>query len=155
MPALAPTLDKSLKGDRFLLPAMRSLTSKPSPYIRLKPMMLEPSKAFQSGVPLDQILSASHWKSHKSFTQLYLKDVAWADSAVPFRASNLGLLSKSTIRPSNEEMCTNVHIHPSSPTLEQVCLKRGVSSVGLPPVNWFLVTDQGLMGSPDLGSTQA
>ena len=38
------------------------------------------SKAFQSGVSLEQILSACHWKSHNSFTQFYLKDVAWADS---------------------------------------------------------------------------
>ena len=28
----------------------------------------------------DQILSACHWKSHNTFTQFYLKDVAWADS---------------------------------------------------------------------------
>ena len=36
------------------------------------------SKAFQSEVSLEQILSACHWKSHNTFTQLYLKDVAWA-----------------------------------------------------------------------------
>ena len=38
------------------------------------------SKAFQSGVSLEQILSACHWKSHNTFTQFYLKDMAWADS---------------------------------------------------------------------------
>ena len=38
------------------------------------------SKAFQSGVSLEQILSACHWKSHNTFTQFYLKDVAWDDS---------------------------------------------------------------------------
>ena len=38
------------------------------------------SKAFQSGVSLEQILLACHWKSHNTFTQFYLKDVAWADS---------------------------------------------------------------------------
>ena len=37
------------------------------------------SKAFQSGVSLEQILSACHLKSHNTFTQFYLKDVAWAD----------------------------------------------------------------------------
>ena len=31
------------------------------------------SKAFQSGISLDQILSACHWKSHNTFTQFYLK----------------------------------------------------------------------------------
>ena len=41
------------------------------------PLLL--SKAFQSGVSLEQILSACHWKSHNTFTQFYL-DVAWADS---------------------------------------------------------------------------
>ena len=40
------------------------------------------SKAFQSGVSLEQILSACHWKSHNTFTQFYLKDVVWADSKV-------------------------------------------------------------------------
>ena len=38
------------------------------------------SKAFQGGVSLDQILSACHWKAHNTFTQFYLKDLAWADS---------------------------------------------------------------------------
>ena len=38
------------------------------------------SKAFQGGISLDQILAAYHWKSHNTFTQFYLKDVAWADS---------------------------------------------------------------------------
>ena len=37
------------------------------------------SKAFQGGFSLEQILSACHWKSHNTFTQFYLKDVAWAD----------------------------------------------------------------------------
>ena len=45
---------------------MSSLTSRLSLYIRLKPAC--------------QILSACHWKSHNTFTQFYLKDVAWADS---------------------------------------------------------------------------
>ena len=38
------------------------------------------SRAFHSGMSLEQILSACHWKSHNTFTQFYLKDVAWADS---------------------------------------------------------------------------
>ena len=40
------------------------------------------SKAFQGGVPLDQVLAACHWKSHNTFTQFYLKDLAWVDSDV-------------------------------------------------------------------------
>ena len=128
IPALAPSLDRSLKGDRSLCPvralryyldrtsdlrqnkelvfvsfkkgstrtshlppsphgsnrlsfcAMSSLTRRPSPYIRLKPMMLGPLLQGLPGISLDQILSACHWKSHNTFTQFYLKDVAWADS---------------------------------------------------------------------------
>ena len=38
------------------------------------------SKAFQGGVSLEQIISAWHWKAHNTFTQFYLKDLAWADS---------------------------------------------------------------------------
>ena len=38
------------------------------------------SQVFQGGVSLDQILSACHWKAHNTFTQFYLKDLAWADS---------------------------------------------------------------------------
>ena len=38
------------------------------------------SKAFQWGVSLEQISSACHWKSHNTFTQFCLKDVAWTDS---------------------------------------------------------------------------
>ena len=38
------------------------------------------SKAFQSGVCLEQILSACHCKSHNTSKQFYLKGVAWADS---------------------------------------------------------------------------
>ena len=40
------------------------------------------SKAFQSGVSLEQILSACYWKSHNTFTEFYLKDVAWVDSGL-------------------------------------------------------------------------
>ena len=38
------------------------------------------SKAFQSAVSLEHLLSACHWKSHNTFTQFYLNNVAWADS---------------------------------------------------------------------------
>ena len=44
-----------------------------------------PSKAFQSSVFLEELISACHWKSHNSFTQFYLKDVTWADSK-PFHS---------------------------------------------------------------------
>ena len=131
IPALAPTLDRSLKSDRSLCPvrALRYYLDRTSDMRQGKELVfvsfkkgfdkdISPatisswikqtvilcyelsdhqahtlhqveahdvrafaaSKAFQSGVSLDQILSACHWKSHNTFTQFYLKDVAWADS---------------------------------------------------------------------------
>ena len=120
IPALAPTLDKSLKGDRSLCPvrALRYYLDRTSDLRQNKELVfvsfnkgfdkdISPatisswikqtsltlhqvkahdfrafaaSKAFQSGVSLEQILSACHWKSHNTFTQFYLKDVAWADT---------------------------------------------------------------------------
>ena len=131
IPALAPTLDKSLKGDRSLCPvrALRYYSDRTSDLRQNKELVfvsfnkgfdkdISPttistwikktvilfyelsdqealslhqikahdvrafaaSKAFQSGVSLEQILSAYHRKSHNTFTHLYLKDVAWADS---------------------------------------------------------------------------
>ena len=131
IPALAPTLDKSLKSDRSLCPvrALRYYLDRTSDLRQNKELVfvsfkkgfdkdISPatisswikqtvilcyelsdheshtlhqvkahdvrafaaSKAFQSGVSLEQILSACHWKSHNTFTQFYIKDVAWADS---------------------------------------------------------------------------
>ena len=131
IPALAPTLDKSLKDDRSLgsVRALRYYLDRTSDLGQNKVLVfvsfkkgfdndISPatvsswikktvnqcyelsdhqaltlhqvkahdvrafaaSKAFQSGVSLEQILSACHWKSHNTFTQFYLKDVAWADS---------------------------------------------------------------------------
>ena len=131
IPALAPTLDRSLKGDRSLCPvrALRYYLDKTSELRKNKELVfvsfkkgftkdISPatisswikqtvilcyelsdqqahtihqvkahdvrafaaSKAFQSGLSLEQILSACHWRSHNTFTEFYLKDVAWADS---------------------------------------------------------------------------
>ena len=131
IPALAPSLDRSLKGDRSLCPvrALRYYLDRTADLRQNKELVfvsfkkgfdkdISPatisswikqtvvlcyelsdqealtlhqvkahdvrafaaSKAFQSGISLDQILSACHWKSHNTFTQFYLKDVAWADS---------------------------------------------------------------------------
>ena len=131
IPALAPTLDRSLKSDRSLCPvrALRYYLDRTSDLRQNKELVfvsfkkgfdkdISPatisswikqnvilcyelsdqeadtlhqvkahdvrafaaSKAFQSGISLEQILSACHWKSHNIFTQFYLKDVAWADS---------------------------------------------------------------------------
>ena len=131
IPALAPTLDRSLKSDRSLCPvrALRYYLDRTSDIRQHKELVFvsfkkgfdkdissatisswikqtvilcyecsdhqahtlhqvkahdvrafAASKAFQSGVSLEQILSACHWRSHNTFTQFYLKDVAWADS---------------------------------------------------------------------------
>ena len=131
IPALAPSLDRSLKGDRSLCPvrALRYYLDRTLDLRQNKELVfvsfkkgfdedISPatisswikqtvilcyelsdqealslhqvkthdvrafaaSKAFQSGISLEQILSACHWKSRNTFTQFYLKDVAWADS---------------------------------------------------------------------------
>ena len=131
IPALAPTLDRSLKSDRSLCPvrALRYYLDRTTDIRQNKELVfvsfkkgfdkdISPatisswikqtvilcyelsdqeahslhqvkahdvrafaaSKAFQSGVSLEQILLPCHWKSHNTFTQFYLKDVAWADS---------------------------------------------------------------------------
>ena len=131
IPALAPSLDRSLKGDRSLCPvrALRYYLDRTADLRHNKELVfvsfekgfdkdISPatisswikqtvvlcyelsdqealtlhqvkahdvrafaaSKAFQSGISLDQILSACRWKSHNTFTQFCLKDVAWADS---------------------------------------------------------------------------
>ena len=131
IPALAPTLDRSLREDRTLCPvrALRYYTDGTSHLRQNKELVfvsfkkgfdkdISPStisswikqtvvfcyeqsdqeaqnlhrvkahdvrafaasKAFHSGMSLEQLLSACHWKSHNTFTQFYLKDVAWADS---------------------------------------------------------------------------
>ena len=131
IPALAPTLDKSLKSDRSPCPvrALRYCLDRTSDIGQNKELVfvsfkksfdkdISPgtisswikqtvilcyelsdqealtlhhvkahdvrafaaSKAFQSGIFLEQILSACHWKSHNIFTPFYLKEVAWADS---------------------------------------------------------------------------
>ena len=38
------------------------------------------SKAFYSGVSVDQIMQACHWNAHNTFTNFYLKDLIWSDS---------------------------------------------------------------------------
>ena len=38
------------------------------------------SKAYYSGVSVDQIMKACHWKAHNTFTNFYLKDLTWLDN---------------------------------------------------------------------------
>ena len=38
------------------------------------------SKAFYSGVSVDQIMQACHWKAHNTYTIFYLKDLTWSDN---------------------------------------------------------------------------
>ena len=128
IPALAPTLDKSLKADRSLCPVRAlhyyldrtsdlrqnnelvfnvSIKKGHDKYISpatisswikqtvilyyeepLTPHQVKAHdvrvfiacKAFQSGVSLEQLLSACHCKSHNTFTEFYMKAVVWADS---------------------------------------------------------------------------
>ena len=38
------------------------------------------SKAFYSGVSVDHIMQACHWKAHNTFTNFYLKYLTWSDN---------------------------------------------------------------------------
>ena len=38
------------------------------------------SKAFYSGVSVDQIIQACHWKAHNTFTSFFLEDLTWSDN---------------------------------------------------------------------------
>ena len=38
------------------------------------------SKAFYSGISVNQIMQACHWKAHNTFTNFYLKDLTWSDN---------------------------------------------------------------------------
>ena len=186
VPALAPTLDRSLKSDRSLCPvrALRYYLDKASDLTQNKELVFVSfkkdfdkdfspttvsswikqtvilccelsdqdthslhqvkahdvrsfvaSKAFQSGVSLEQILSACHWKSHNTFTQFYLKDVAWAESEL-YRLSPVVIYSLLGLNSSL-----------SSLTAEQVCLcKRGGGTGRYLPEDRLLITDSGLMG---------
>ena len=72
-----------LGSSRLRSYVMSSPTRRPTLYIRLKPMMSGPfaaSKVFQSGSLLRSNLVSLPLKSHNTFTQFYLKGVAWAES---------------------------------------------------------------------------
>ena len=36
------------------------------------------SKALYSGISVDQIMQACHWKPHNTFTNFYVKDLTWS-----------------------------------------------------------------------------
>ena len=114
------------------------------------------SKAFQPGVSLEQILSACHWKSHNTFTQFYLKDVAWADSELYHLGPVVAKKKKKEIRRASFGRFIPLGLNSSlsSPTSEQVCKKGGEAS-RFGPVNRFLLTDYSLNGLDNLRSTQA
>ena len=160
IPALAPTLDKSLTGDRFLCPvrALHYYLHRTSDLRQNKQLIFvsfkkgfdkdnlpatvaswikqivilfyelsdqealtlhqdkahdvrafAASKTFQSGVFLEQILSACHWKSHNTFTQFYLKDVAWADSEL-FHLAPVVAVQQVHHQPKYEEICKYVNM---------------------------------------------
>ena len=140
IPALAPTLDKSLKGDSSLC-RVRPLhyyldrtsdirQNKELVFVSFKKVLIRPSHlplspqgssrlilcyelSDQEALTMHQVKAhdvrafaaskACHWKSHNTFTQFSLKDVAWADSEF-FIWAQWWLLNRSTTNPKNEEL---------------------------------------------------
>ena len=92
---------------------MSCLIRRPSPYLhQVKARDVRAfaaSKAFQSGVSVEQILSACHWKSHNTFTQFYLKDVAWTDSDL-FHLGPIVAASRFTSSPYIKANCVYMYI---------------------------------------------
>ena len=42
------------------------------------------SKAFYSGISVNQIVQACHWKAHNTFANFYLKNLTYSDLATIF-----------------------------------------------------------------------
>ena len=68
------------------------------------------SEAFQSGVASEQVLSNSHWKTYNTFTQYYLKDVAWADSELIYLGSGSGCSAEPPVAHLAGQICIYVYI---------------------------------------------
>ena len=49
-------------------------------FVQVKAHDIRAFAAFYSGVSVDQIMQACHWKAHNTFTNFYLKDFTWSDS---------------------------------------------------------------------------
>ena len=63
------------------------------------------------GVSLEQILSACHWKFHNTFTQFYLKDVAWADTELFHLGPVVAAQQVHHHHVKNEEICKYVYMY--------------------------------------------
>ena len=74
------------------------------------------SKAFQSGVALEQLSSAYHWRSHHILTQLCLKDVVWGDSQNSSIWVQWWLLSRYTNSLDLGDIHTHACTHTPTPT---------------------------------------
>ena len=81
------------------------------------------SKAFYSGVSVDQIMQACHWKAHNTFTNFYLKDLTWSDTD---NNKYLGPVAaaQQVLDPSPQTSCPRKEergggAHPLQPSLQE------------------------------------
>ena len=78
------------------------------------------SKAFYGGVSVDQIMPASHWKAHNTFTNFYLKDLTWSDDnnmyLGPVVVAQVLDPSPQTSYPRKEK---KGGVHPLQPSLQE------------------------------------
>ena len=79
------------------------------------------SKAFYSGVSVDQIMQACHCKAHNTFTNFYLKDLTWSDNDNMYlgpvvAAQQVQDPSPQTSCPRKEKMGG---AHPLQPSLQE------------------------------------
>ena len=80
--ALTTIVDRQFKEDRTLclVRALRYYLDRTKDLKAHDIRAFTASKAFYSGVSVDQIMQACHWKAHNTFTNFYLKDLTWSDN---------------------------------------------------------------------------
>ena len=87
----------------------------------VKPMMLELLRLQRpfTGVSIDQIMQACHWKSHNTFTRLYLKDLARQDQTEGSYHLGAFVAAQQVMPPSKPVPGTKEGGHESSNNTER------------------------------------
>ena len=78
------------------------------------------SKAFYTGVSVDQIMQACHWKAHNTFTNFYLKDLTWSRQQYVSGTSGCSTTSPRSF-PSDQLFSERKEAgaHPLQPSLQE------------------------------------
>ena len=80
------------------------------------------SKAFYSGVSVDQIMQACHWKAHNTFTNFYLKDLTWSRQRQQYVSGTSGGSTTSPRSFPSDQLSSERKeggAHPLQPSLQE------------------------------------